>query len=274
MVDEGGGPPGLDFTRPNVARVYDAFLGGKDNFAVDREFVERTLRLMPDAERGARTSRAFLRRVVRHLVVEAGIRQFVDVGSGLPTQGNVHQVAQEIDPSARVVYVDNDPVVGVHGQALLAGGDNSAFVTADIREPGAILADARLQQLIDFAEPVGLLLIAILHHVKDEADPAGIVTVLRDALPKGSHLAISSFRMPGPEHPEVAAQTAEVQKFFNERLGTGRWRDHEEIRAWFGDWEMIPPGLVPVPEWRPDMPVPARKDQTYYGYVGGVARKI
>src|SRR6266545_87469 len=111
MADEDQAPPGVDFTRPNVARVYDVFLGGKDNFAADREFVERTLQLMPDAARGAKTSRAFLRRMVRHLVAEAGIRQFIDIGSGLPTQGNVHQVAQEIDPSARVVYVDNDPVV-------------------------------------------------------------------------------------------------------------------------------------------------------------------
>lgn len=273
MVDEDRVVPGLDFTRPNVARVYDVFLGGKDNFAVDREFVERTVRLMPDAVRGARTSRAFLRRVVRYLVVEAGIRQFVDIGSGLPTQGNVHQVAEEFDPSARVVYVDNDPMVGVHGQALLVGGANTAFVTADLREPADILGDAELGRLIDFDEPVGLLLIAILHHIKDDEDPAGIVAALRDALPKGSHLAISSFRMPGPEHPEVAAQTAAVEKFFNEKLGTGRWRDQEEIHAWFGGWELIEPGLVPVPEWRPDMPVPERKDQTYYGYVGGVARK-
>jgi len=273
MDDERQVPPGLDFTKPNVARVYDAFLGGKDNFAADREFVERTLQLMPDAVRGAKTSRAFLRRVVRYLVVEAGIRQFVDVGSGLPTQGNVHQVAQELDPSARVVYVDNDPMVRVHGEALLAGGANSAFVTADLREPGKILSDAALGQLIDFDEPIGLLLIAILHHVNDDEDPAGIVAALRDALPKGSHLAISSFRMPGPEHPEVAAQTAAVQKFFNEKLGTGRWRSDEEILAWFGDWELIEPGLVPVPEWRPYLPVPAHKDQTYYGYVGGVARK-
>jgi hypothetical protein len=271
--DERGAPPGLDFTKPNVARIYDVFLDGKDNFAADREFVARTLRLMPDAAQGAKTSRAFLRRVVRHLVVDAGIRQFVDIGSGLPTQGNVHQVAQEFDPSARTVYVDNDPVVGVHGRALLAGGAESAFVTADIREPSAILTDTALGRLIDFERPVGLLLIAILHHITDEEDPGRIVAVLRDALPKGSHLAISSFRMPGPEHPEVAAQTAAVQKFFNEKLGTGRWRSQEEIHSWFGDWELIEPGLVPVPEWRPDRPVPTRKDQTYYGYVGGVARK-
>jgi hypothetical protein len=273
MTDEGRVLSDLDFTRPNVARVYDAFLGGKDNFAVDREFVERTLRLMPDAARGAKTSRAFLRRVVRYLVVEAGIRQFIDIGSGLPTQGNVHQVGQEFDPSARVVYVDNDPMVGVHGQALLDGGANTAFVTADVRDPGGILGDAKLGELIDFNEPVGILLVAILHHIKDEEDPAGIVAELRDALPKGSFLVIASFRMPGSDHPEVAAQTAAVEKFFNEKLGTGRWRDQEEIRAWFGDWELVEPGLVPVPEWRPDMPVPARKDQTYYGYVGGVAGK-
>jgi hypothetical protein len=273
MVGEGGVPAGLDFTKPNVARVYDAFLDGKDNFAADREFVERIMRLLPDAARGAKISRALLRRVVRYLVTEAGIRQFIDIGSGLPTQGNVHQVAQEFDPSARVVYVDNDPMVGAHGHALLAGGVNSAFVTADIRKPGDILGEATLGRLIDFDEPIALLLIAILHHVKDDEDPAGVVSVLRDALPTGSHLAISSFRMPGPDHPEDAAQSAAVERLFNENLGTGRWRDYGEILAWFGDWELIEPGLVPAPEWRPDIPVPASKQRFYYGYVGGVARK-
>jgi S-adenosyl methyltransferase len=273
-VTDGEWPlPGLDVTKPNVARVYDAFLGGKDNFAIDRQVVEFALDVTPDAAVGARANRAFLRRVVRYLTAEAGIRQFVDIGSGLPTQGNVHEVAQGADPAARVVYVDVDPMVRVHALALLAQGPGTAFITADLREPEIILNDAAVAELIDFRQPVALLLFAILHHINDAEDPGGIVARLREAVVPGSYLAISSFRMPGPEHPEDAARTAEMEKLFNEKLGTGRWRSHDEILAWFGDWELVEPGLVPLPEWRPDIKGPVRRDATYHGFVGGVARK-
>jgi hypothetical protein len=185
----------------------------------------------------------------------------------------VHEVAEAVGPEVRVVYVDNDPVVRAHAQALMASSPKTVFVTADIREPDKILDDPTVQELTHSGRPVGLLLLAILHHVNDDEDPGGIVARLRDALPSGSHLAISSFRMPGPEHPEDAAKTAAMEKMFNERLGTGRWRSHQEILAWFGDWELLEPGLVPLPEWRPEEPVRADRDATHYGFVGGVARK-
>jgi hypothetical protein len=273
VADEKWVPVDLDVTKPNVARVYDAFLGGKNNFAVDRAVVELALEVTPDAAIGAAANRAFLQRVVRYLVAEAGIRQLIDVGSGLPTQGNVHQVAQSADPQTRTVYVDNDPIVRAHGQALLAHGRNTEFITADLREPETILGDRVLREMIDFGQPVGLLLLAILHHIKDEEDPPALAAALRDAMPSGSHIAISSFRMQGPEHPEDAAKTVAMEKMFNEKLGTGRWRYHEEILAWFGDWELLDPGLVPLPEWRPDHGLPHTRDATYYGFVGGVARK-
>jgi SAM-dependent methyltransferase len=266
-------PPGLDVTKPNVARVYDAFLGGKDNFAADRAVVEFALKVTPDAPEGARANRAFLQRVVRYLVAEAGVSQLIDIGSGLPTQGNVHEIAEAANPAARVVYVDYDPVVRAHAKALLANGPNTLFLTADIRDPGEILNDQVVREVIDFGRPVALLLLAVLHHVNDHEDPAGVAARLREALAPGSYIAISSFRMPGPEHPEDAAKTAAMEKMFNEKLGTGRWRDHEEILGWFGDWELLEPGLVPLPEWRPDRRLSTKRNATHHGFVGGVARK-
>jgi hypothetical protein len=266
-------PPGIDITKPNIARVYDAFLDGKDNFAADRAVVEFTLQIVPDAASGARANRAFLRRVVQYLAGHAGIDQFLDIGSGLPSQGNVHEVACAARPDARVVYTDNDPVVLAHAKALLASAPQVRVVTADARRPAEILDSPWVRGFIDFSRPVGLLMFAILHHVGDEEDPAGIVAQFRDAAAPGSYLAISSFRMPGPEHPQDAAKTRAVQEVFNTQLGTGRWREHEEILRWFGDWELLDPGLVPLPEWRPDTAGPIEPDSTYHGFVGGVAKK-
>jgi hypothetical protein len=253
--------------------VYDAFLGGKDNFAADRQVVEAALRVAPDAPAGGQANRAFLRRVVRYLVRDAGIAQILDIGSGLPTQGNVHEVAREINPSVRTIYVDNDPVVCLHGQALLADARTTEVVTADVRRPSEILGHPVVRQFIDFRQPVGLLMLAILHHITDSEDPAGIMAILRDAMPPGSYLAISSFRMPGPELAESRARTIEMEQLFNEQLGTGRWRSDAAILAWFGDWELIPPGLVPLWDWRPDKETDLPEDAIYQGFVGGVARK-
>ena len=266
-------PPGIDITKPNIARVYDAFLGGKDNFAADRAVVELTLRIAPDAVAGAKANRAFLRRVVRYLAREAGITQFLDIGSGLPSSGNVHEIAHEVNPAARVVYTDNDPVVLMHGQALLADKRTAKVVTADVRRPAEFLEAPEVRDFIDFSQPVALLMFSILHHISDEEDPAGITAKFRDAVVPGSYLAISSFRMPGPEHPEDTAKALAVQKLFNEKLGTGLWREHLEILNWFGEWELLDPGLVPMPEWRPEVQGQAKRNSTYYGYVGGVARK-
>ncbi|HEU5155557.1 MAG TPA: SAM-dependent methyltransferase [Streptosporangiaceae bacterium] len=265
-------PPGLDVSRPNVARVYDYTLGGKDNYAIDREVADLSHEVMP-ARAGARANRAFLRRVVRFLVAEAGIRQFIDIGSGLPTQGNVHEVAQAIDPAARVVYVDYDPVVLVHARALLGRTNTTEVITADVRRPEEILGNPMLREFLDFDQPIGLLLFAVLHHVNDDEDPVGITRYLRDELPAGSYLAISHFHNPGEAEPQYAAMAAEAEKVFSENLGTGRFRSRAEILEFFGDFELLDPGLVPYNDWRPDdgvFPVP---EAMRHLALCGVARK-
>jgi S-adenosyl methyltransferase len=273
VADDRRGLADIDVSRPNVARVYDAFLGGKDNFAADREFVNNAIRIAPKAPLAAKANRAFLRRVVRYLVAEAGITQLLDIGSGLPTQGNVSEVAHEADPAVHVVHVDNDPVVYTHSKALLAGAPTTDIVIGDIRRPADILAHPTVRALIDFSRPVGLLLLAILHHIEDHEDPAWIAAQLRDAMPSGSYLAISSFRMPGHELPDLRAATIEGEKLLTGKLGSGRWREDEEIIAWFGDWELLEPGWVSLAEWRPAMRGRVRRDEVYHSFFGGVARK-
>ncbi|GII59054.1 SAM-dependent methyltransferase [Planotetraspora thailandica] len=263
----------VDTTKPSISRVYDFMLGGKDNFAVDRQVAEMALQIAPDAPAAARSNRDFLKRVVRYLTKEAGIRQFLDIGSGLPTQGNVHEIAQEITPEARTVYADIDPIVLAHGRAILAKDEQTTVIEADIRDPGSILDHPEVRRLIDFREPVGLLLFAIVHHLNDDENPGGTVARFRDAVPSGSHLAISHFHNPGERHPEVAEQAAAAERLFNENLGTGRWRTHDEITAYFGDLELVEPGLVPLAEWRPDPGDVPQQGITYHTFVGGVARK-
>ena len=272
MPDEQG-PPGIDISKPNVARVYDYQIGGKDNFAADREVGDQITRLVPESREQGREHRAFLRRVVRHLAGEAGIRQFIDIGSGLPTQGNVHEIAQQVDPAARVVYVDNDPVVVRHSQALIGTTSTTRIVAADLRSPEAILGSAEVREFIDFARPVAVLLLAIVHHVADKEDPDAIIGTLRDALAPGSHLAISHFCNPGAAHPEQAALAVASEKLFRERFGTGRWRTPEEITAYFGDFRLVEPGLVPLSQWRPNVTEAGGLPGASYQIVGGVARK-
>jgi hypothetical protein len=266
-------PPGIDTKKPSIARVYDFMLGGKDNFAIDRQVGELALQITPDGPEAARANRAFLRRVVRYLTAEAGIRQFLDIGSGLPSQGNVHEVAQAVDPTARVVYVDSDPIVLAHGRALLGNTKTTKVIQADLRHPDDILNHPDVRTLIDFTEPVGLLLFGILHHLKDSEDPAGIAAQLRDALPAGSYVAISHFHDPGDAHPDASRKALVVEKIFNETLGTGRWRTRDEILAYFGDLEVLEPGLVPFAEWRPDAGERFEQPDTYYTFVGAVAKK-
>ncbi|QSB15164.1 SAM-dependent methyltransferase [Natronosporangium hydrolyticum] len=273
MTIEESAPPGVDISHPSVARVYDHMLGGKDNFAVDRQAGEMALQITPDGPAAARVNRLFLRRVVRHLVEEAGIRQFLDLGSGLPTQGNVHEIAHQFDPTARVIYVDHDPMVLAHSQALLTDTETTAVVQADVREPAELLAHPEVRRFIDFDEPVGLLLMAILHHVGDDEDPAGIAATFRKSLASGSYLAISHFHNPGAEHPEAAAKAVEVERVFNQTMGTGRWRTRAEILSYFGDFTLLAPGVVPLAEWRPEGTIDSGQTDTYYTFVGGLARK-
>lgn len=273
MLNDEVAPPGIDITRPSIARVYDYMVGGKDHFAIDRMVAERSLDLMPDAKEAGTACRAFLRRVVRYLAGEAGIQQFLDIGSGLPTKTNVHQVAHELNPAARVVYVDNDPMVLAHGRALLADEETSTVIQADLREPEQILSHPVVAEYLDFTRPVGLLLLSILHHVNDDEDPERIARVLRDALPSGSYLAIVHFWDPADEHPDVSAKTREAERVFNENLGTGRWRTRKEIMAYLGDFELVEPGLVPLAEWRPVPDETSTQTNSYYTMIGGVARK-
>lgn len=274
MSSEERAPAGVDPTKPSVARVYDYFLGGKDNFAVDRQVAQLALQVTPDGPEAGRGNRAFLRRVVRHLAGEAGIRQFLDIGSGLPTQGNVHQVAKEVTDGVHVIYADNDPMVLAHGRALLCEADTATVIQADIRNPEELLNAPEVRQFIDFDQPVGLLLLAILHHLPDEDDPGALAAAYRERLAPGSYLAISHFCDPGERAPEASRKAQQVQKLFNETLGTGRWRTYEEVTSYFGDFELLDPGLVPFAEWRPE-PGEALPEQTdtYHTFIGGVARK-
>lgn len=273
MTEHEVAPPGIDVTRPSIARVYDYMVGGKDHFAIDRMAAERALEIIPDAPEAGRACRAFLNRVVRYLAADAGIRQFLDIGSGLPTETNVHQVAHQVNPAARVVYVDNDPMVLTHGRALLADEQTTTVIEADIRSPQAILDHPTVHKYLDFTEPVGLLLLSILHHLSDAEDPGGIAATLRDALPPNSYLAIIHFWDPAEEHPRISQKVHAAERVFNETLGTGRWRLRAEIEPYFGDFEMVEPGLVPLAEWRPDTKAVAEQKDSYYTMLGGLARK-
>ncbi|MGC4870074.1 SAM-dependent methyltransferase [Micromonospora sp. DT53] len=274
MTRDKAAPPGIDPNIPSVARVYDFFLGGKDNFEVDRKVAEHALRITPDGPAAGQANRAFLRRVIRYLVSEAGIDQFLDIGSGLPTQGNVHEVATEQNPKAQVVYVDNDPIVLAHGRALLAAEGTATVIQADIREPREILNDPDVRRFLDFDRPIGLLLFAILHHLGDDEDPKAVAAALFDELPSGSYVAISHFRDPGERDPEGSRKAREVERIFNESLGTGRWRTDEEILSFTEGLTLVEPGLVPLAEWRPEPDAPATvQTDTYHTFVGLLARK-
>jgi hypothetical protein len=265
--------PDFDISKPNLARVYDAMLGGKDNFAADRAFVADVLRFSPLAPLGAIANRQFLRRVVQYLTVEAGVTQFLDLGSGLPTQGNVSEVAHHFNVQARVVHVDNNPVVHTHSNALLTDLATTGIVLGDLRRPAEILTDPAVRSMIDFGQPVGLLFFAVLHHLEDAEGPAQLVAEFRDAMPSGSYLALSSLRLPGPELPEQRAVTLEGEKVHNGPTGPIRWREDEEILTWFGDWELIAPGLVPLGDWRPPASGHTPYPELQNSFSGGVAKK-
>jgi hypothetical protein len=256
--------PEIDTTRPSVARVYDAILGGKDNFAVDRVVAEEAVQAMGDAGNGARLNRAALGRAVRYMVSH-GVTQFLDLGSGLPTVQNTHQIAQRVNPGARVVYVDNDPSVYLHGQALLADDASAVVVLADIRTPGTLLAMDEVTGFLDFGKPVGLILNAVIHHVLDEEDPRGIVHAYRQVLAPGSYLQLTHFC---DESPEARANSAVLRR----SLGRGQVRSREEITRFFDGLDLVQPGLVFLPWWRPDT-LPNEADPGSTLMLCGVARK-
>ena len=231
---------------PSIARTYDYLLGGKDHYPVDREIGEIFVRKFPGAVQIALDNRACLVRAVTFIAGELGISQFIDLGSGLPTADNVHEVAQRADPRAKVVYVDNDPIVLAHGRAMLVEDDRTAVVRADIRQPGQILSDPAVRELIDFGRPVAVIASAVLHHLLDEENPLGVIRALCDATPAGSCLFVSHFRTLGD--PESAALEAVMLEAF----GRGTWRTSEQIGQFFGDMRLTAPGIVPCARWRQD----------------------
>ncbi|MDA2814353.1 SAM-dependent methyltransferase [Nocardiopsis sp. RSe5-2] len=245
-------PPDIDLTKPSIARVYSYFLGGKDHFEADREMANYAEGVVPGVTDLALGNRAFVQRAARYLATEAGIEQYLDIGSGLPTDGNVHEVVHESTPHGRVVYVDKDPMVLAHARALLADNNTTIVLKADLTAPKAVLQEAVATGLIDPDRPVALMLGGILHHLQDEEDPGGITRELCDALAPGSHLVISHFCRPDAVRSPKSAKRAEaLQKAFMEKLGHGLWRTREEILSYFQGWPLVEPGLVPLNDWRP-----------------------
>ncbi|MYW04049.1 SAM-dependent methyltransferase [Streptomyces sp. SID3343] len=259
-------PAGIDVNVPSVARIYDFLIGGKDNYAADREVARKLVEVVPGLETDSAAHRAILHRGVRFLV-EQGVRQFVDLGSGLPTAQNTHQVAQGIAPETNVVYVDNDPIVLAHGRALLAENNRTTVITADLREPKSVLEHPDLLRLIDFDEPIGLMLLGVIHHINDDEDPAGLLRTYLDALPSGSWLFLTHFLHSGPE-------SEKLERVMQGSHSSGRFRERDEIAAYFEGLETVDPGLVHIAMWRPEEPVDeASLTVEQRLVVGAIARK-
>ncbi|MCX4766850.1 SAM-dependent methyltransferase [Streptomyces sp. NBC_01275] len=261
-------PRSIDVSVPSVSRIYDYYLGGSHNFEVDREAARRAMEFMPGLPKISQANRAFMRRAVRYAVGE-GITQFLDIGSGIPTFGNVHEVAQAASPGAHVVYVDHDPVAVAHSQAVLAGHDTVDVVAADLRKPREILSSPQVQHLIDPDRPVALLLVAVLHFVEDADEPYAAVAELRDALAPGSLLVLTHASYEGiPLPPERAEGAVDVYKDIRNPL---IMRSRDKIARFFEGYDMVEPGLVPMPHWRPES---AAEDEDLYAFSGfaGVGR--
>ncbi|GAB6903855.1 SAM-dependent methyltransferase [Kineosporia succinea] len=272
-------PRNIDLTTPSAARVYDYFLGGAHNFAPDREMARRILDLHPSAEVNAQANRAFLHRAVRHLV-QQGVRQFIDLGSGIPTVGNVHEIAQREAPDSRVVYVDIDPIAVAHSELILHGVENAAVLNADLRHPAEILASAPVKNLIDLTEPVAFLMVAVLHFIPESDHPEQTIAALHEVAAPGSHLVISHGYDARLE--QAAAGPALDGRLTGEGqqvLDTYRTADPITVRTrarvteLFGGFSLVDPGLVWVPQWRPDWPDDAGADPSSSYVIAGVGRK-
>ncbi|HEV2640284.1 MAG TPA: SAM-dependent methyltransferase [Actinocrinis sp.] len=265
-------PVGVDPTRASIARVYDAFLNGKENYEIDREVLRGVQKAAPEAQELAFENRGFLIRACRFLASQTGINQFLDCGSGLPTAENTHQVVQRLNPDARIVYVDNDPVVLAHGRVLLEENDRTHFVDADIFEPAKLLQDPRIRQYIDFSEPLALLQIGTLHHFDGpRTGPAEIMREYIDALPSGSFLALSHFLDPEDEHTIVARKMEDM--FLHSPMGSGTFRTMAELEELFTGLEMVSPGLTICADWWPDGPRLKPLNQVQRCIAGGVGFK-
>ena len=269
---EGSAPaavPGIDTSKPHPARMYDYYLGGKNHFAADRETAEKGLAGWQSGRLAARENRAFLGRAVRFLAEEAGIRQFLDIGTGLPTTNNVHEVAQAVVPSSRIVYADNDPLVLAHARALLTSSSEgrTAYIHADLRDPQSILTNPSVREVLDFSQPIALVIVAVLHFVPDEYKPEQVLATLIDALPSGSYLVASHIT---GEHDPVGPATG--ARAYQAAGLPAQLRDADQFaRLAFSGLELVPPGTVLVSEWRSETsgPRPTLAEVSWYG---GVAR--
>lgn len=271
-VDTDNSPPvKIDTTVAHQARIYNYLLGGKDNFAVDREAAAKSLEVFPGFRAWARSNRAFLSRAVRYLVTEAGVREFLDIGTGLPTADNTHEVSQRIEPSSRICYVDNDPTVLVHARALLTSdpAGKTDYVHADLRNVDGILSAAA--GTLDFDRPIAVMLLAILHAIHDDDDPWAIVGRIMAAVPPGSFLVISH---PASDLRSTAFDVTELTKRLNKGMGGTRMRarSRDEVARFFTGLELVPPGIVPTPQWRPDPEQGLPEDNTNSAYAA-VGRK-
>ena len=237
-------PPPVDIHKPSTARVYDAILGGKDNFPWDRAVAARVTAAFPEAAASAMLNRQVLERAVRYLHGQ-GVDQFLDLGSGLPTARNTHEMAHELNPRALVAYVDNDPIVLTHARAQLAGDAATTAVTADIRHPDTIVGNPAITAFLDFSRPIGLILNGVVHHLNDDEDPYGVVIKLTSAHAPGSYLQLTHFSTAAPA-------AAGLERVLMRSLGSGRMRSDNEITAFFDGLDLVHPGVVFLPEWRPD----------------------
>jgi SAM-dependent methyltransferase len=263
-------PAGVDTSVPSMARAYDYLLGGGHNFAADRQLADAAERIMPGARQIARLNRSFLRRAVLYLV-ESGVRQFLDVGSGVPTVGNVHEIAQAADPRCRVVYADKDPVAVAHSELLLAGNDQAAVIEADFQDPEDVLGRPETRRLLDLDEPVGLLAVMMLHFVPDSWDPAAILARYRKALAPGSYVVLS--HVTADQRPDQIAEAADMiaRSSSPDQL---TYRSHAEVLRFFDGLELIEPGVVGCGLWHPGGPGDISNDPDVNAHVyAGMGRK-
>ncbi len=242
MIQSDWVPDEVPLDRPNVARMWDYFLGGAHNFAIDREAAEQAIKLYPDLPLVAQVTRAFLRRAVRFLLDE-GVDQFLDIGAGIPTAGNVHEIAQRVNPAARIAYVDIDPVVIAHSRAILRGTANAVAVQADARRPDEIVGHPDVRRVLDWTRPIGILAIAVFHFIPDDALALSIIRVLREAVPSGGYLALTHATAEGVDQARAEQ---------GEQLYPLHFRTRDQIAAFFEGLELVEPGVVYVPLWRPE----------------------
>ncbi|MDQ2582833.1 hypothetical protein CKY47_02295 [Saccharothrix yanglingensis] len=262
-------PGNIDLGRPSIARVYDYWLGGAHNFAVDRAVADKVLADVPVLKNVILNHRAFLRRAVRHLLAQ-GVRQFLDLGSGIPTVGNVHEIAQTVDPSARVVYVDVDPVAVAHSRAILTGNPLVSVLRTDVRDVDRVMRSPEVARQLDFDRPVGVLMVALLHFMADEDDPHGVVAAYRDAVPPGSFLALSHA---GYEEGEWDPVWDEAKSTYNRGVSEITYRSKREVEALFEGFDLVPPGVERLPLWRPESPDDVHGGADNFIGFGAVGRK-